>query len=96
MTTIIRNNDIDEGVIAFSMWLGSQGKESFSSSAVSISAREFVPGRLVILHDHAMQKDVSVEISNGVPFCKECEMNDCAHVGFAICTEQMHRRSVLE
>jgi hypothetical protein len=94
MTTIIRNNDIDEGVIAFSMWLGSQGKDS--SSTVSISAREFVLGRLVILHDHAMQKDIPVEISNGVPFCKECDMNDCAHVGFAICTEQMHRHPVLE
>ncbi len=96
MMPIIRNNEIGEGVVAFSIWLSSQQKGTSSScAAVSISAREFIPGRLLILHDNVVQKDVSVEISNGVLFCKECDMNDCSHVGFAVCTAQMHGRSAL-
>jgi hypothetical protein len=94
--TVIRrnNNDVDEGVIAFSVWLQSSGE--IDSSTAPICLGEFLPHHLVLLHDHMIQKDVSVEISNGIPHCKECNSNDCAHVGFAICAEQMYRRSVLE
>lgn len=94
--TVIRrtNNDVDEGVIAFSVWL--QRSRANGSSATPICLEEFVPHRLVLLRDHVIQKDVSVEISNGIPQCKECNSNDCAHVGFAICAEQMHGRLVLE
>jgi len=94
--TVIRrnNNDVDEGVIAFSVWL--QSSRENDSSATPICLEKFVPHRLVLLRDHIMHKDISVEISSGIPHCKGCNSNDCAHVGFAICAEQMHRRSVLE
>ncbi|AIC16197.1 hypothetical protein [Nitrososphaera viennensis] len=90
---MIRNNDVDEGVTAFSIWLNSRDK---SPSALLISLEKLVPDRLVLLHDHVVQKDVSVEVSGGVPFCMECNSNDCAHVGFAICAEQMHKHSALK
>jgi hypothetical protein len=90
----IRNNDISEGVIAFSMWLSSHERKNFSATEISLD--KFVVDRLVQLHDYVRQKDVAVEISDGVPFCTECDSNDCAHVGFAICAEQMHRNSALE
>lgn len=95
MMPAIRNNEIGEGVVAFSIWLRMQEKGPAFSRAALISTIEFVPGRLVVMHDNLIQRDVTVEISNGIPFCKECEMNDCAHVGFAVCTAQLHRRSAL-
>ncbi len=91
----IRNNEIGDGVVAFSIWMSSQEAEDSSPSAASISSRKFVPGRLVVMHDNVIQKDVSVEISDGIPFCKECDTGDCAHVGFAVCAAQMYGRSAL-
>lgn len=87
---LVRNNDVDEGVIAFGTWLSnSEGK---TQSPVPISIKFFEQDRLVILQDNLVQKEITVEIVEGVPSCKECHSKDCAHVGFAICTEQMHIR----
>lgn len=87
---LVRNNDIDEGVIAFGTWLSNlEGK---TQSAVSISIKSFEQDRLVVLHDNLLQKEVTVEIVEGVPSCRECHSKDCTHVGFAICAVQMHIR----
>ena len=97
---VFRNNDVDDGVIAYGLWLAVQEEEkqaSSSDSRVPITIKEFVLDRLVILYDRIMQRDISVVFRDGVPSCKECsDSTDCAHVGFAICAEQMHRRSALE
>lgn len=97
---VFRNNDVDDGVIAFGWWLAAQeeeGQTSSSNSGVPITIKEFVLDRLVILYDRIMQRDISVVFRDGVPSCKECsDSTDCAHVGFAICAEQMHRRTTLE
>ena len=39
--------------------------------------------------------EVDVEINKGIPYCKYCKEDDCAHVGFAIEVEQLfgHSRS---
>ncbi len=50
---VVRNNNVDEGIITFGLWLNAEDK------------------------------------SEGVPFCNQCRSNDCAHVGFAICAEQI-------
>lgn len=96
---VFRNNDVDDGVIAFGMWLAAQEEEkkaSFSGE-VPIAVKEFVLDRLVVLYDGAMKRDISVVFNDGVPSCRECsDSTDCAHVGFAICVEQMHRRTALE
>jgi hypothetical protein len=48
------------------------------------------------LQDNALQKEVIVNIEEGIPFCNECRSNDCAHVGFVICAEQLKNRSKIE
>lgn len=89
-TLIVRNNNVDEGVIAFGLWLNLEGKDS---RIVPIAMKKFDQNREVLLHDNILQKDVSVRIVEGIPICNGCRANDCAHVGFAICAEQMHFRS---
>jgi hypothetical protein len=96
LATIVRNNNIDEGVSAFTLWLGSNDKNSM---VMPIAMKQFTPGIskvVVLLRDNILQKDVIVDIVDGVPFCNGCRSNDCAHVGFVICAEQMNLRSKLE
>jgi hypothetical protein len=89
----IRNNTLDEGVITFGLWLNAEGRKS---PAIPIVMKEFTEGRRVVLQDNILQKEVIVNIVEGIPFCNECRSNDCAHVGFAICTEQLTNRSKIE
>jgi hypothetical protein len=82
---------------AFALWLGAKDKDS---PPMPIAVKQFTSGInneiVVFLQDIILQKDIIVDIVDGVPFCKECRSNDCAHVGFAICAEQMNLRSKLE
>lgn len=89
----IRNNNLDEGVTTFGLWLSAEDKKS---SATPIIMKEFAEGRRVVLQDNVLQKEVIVNIVEGIPFCDECRSNDCAHVGFAICAEQLTNRSKIE
>jgi hypothetical protein len=47
------------------------------------------------LYDTNLHTQLNIEINNGVPNCKYCNQDDCAHVGFAIEVEQLfgHRPS---
>ena len=89
----IRNNTLDEGVLFFGLWLNAEDKKS---TAIPIVLKEFTEGRRVVLQDNNLQKEVIVNIVEGIPFCNECRSNDCAHVGFVICTEQLTNRSKIE
>ncbi len=89
----IRNNNLDEGVTTFGLWLNAEDEKSL---ATPITMKEFVEGRRVVLQDNMLQKEVIVNIVEGIPFCNECRSNDCAHVGFAVCAEQLNLRSKLE
>jgi hypothetical protein len=89
----IRNNSLDEGVTTFGLWLNSEDKKSL---ATPIIMKEFTEGRRAVLQDNLLQKEVIVNIVEGIPFCSECRSNDCAHVGFAICAEQLTNRSKIE
>ena len=89
----IRNNNLDEGVTTFGLWLNAENKKSLS---IPITMKEFAEGRRALLQDNTLQKEVIVNIVEGIPFCNECRANDCAHVGFVICTEQMTNRSKIE
>ena len=93
LATIVINNSVDEGVCAFGMWLNAENKKSLS---IPILMKEFAEGRRALLQDNVLQKEIIVNIVEGVPFCNECKSNDCAHVGFAICAEQMNLPSKLE
>ena len=89
----IINNNLDEGVVTFGLWLNAENKKSLS---IPIIMKEFAEGRRALLQDNILQKEVIVNIVEGIPFCNECRANDCAHVGFVICTEQMTNRSKIE
>lgn len=81
-----RNNNVDEGVIAFGMWLNAEDKRSLT---LPIMMKEFEEDKKVVLQDNILQKGITVDIVEGVPFCIQCRSNDCIHVGFAICAEQL-------
>jgi hypothetical protein len=89
----IKNNNLDEGVATFGLWLNAENKKSLS---IPIIMKEFAEGRRALLQDNMLQKEIIVNIVEGVPFCNECKSNDCAHVGFVICTEQLTNRSKIE
>lgn len=89
----IRNNNLDEGVTTFGLWLNAEDKKSLTTPIIM---KEFAEGRRVILQDNILQKEVIVNIVEGIPFCNECRSNDCAHVGFAICAEQLTNKSKIE
>jgi hypothetical protein len=86
---------LDEGTFAFMHWLNSEDKQSLSSTDNPIVLLKFVNDKHTILYDTRLCKEVDVEISKGVPFCRYCKEDDCAHVGFAVCIEQLcgHRRT---
>ena len=89
----IRNNNLDEGVVNFGLWLNAENKKSLS---IPIIMKEFAEGRRALLQDNILQKEVIVNIVEGIPFCNECRSNDCAHVGLVICAEQLTNRSKIE
>ena len=97
LATIVRNNTVDEGVSAFTLWLGVNGK---NSAAIPITMKQFrsdINNKVVVsLRDNILQKDIHVGIVDGIPFCNGCRSNDCAHIGFAVCAEQLNLRSKLE
>ena len=89
----IKNNNLDEGVVNVGLWLNAENKKSLS---IPIIMKEFAEGRRAVLQDNILQKEIIVDIVEGIPFCSECRSNDCAHVGFVICTEQLTNRPKIE
>jgi hypothetical protein len=87
---------LDEGTFAFMHWLNSEDKRSLSSNPIVLL--KFINDKHTILYDTNLNAEVDVEIDEGIPYCKYCKEDDCAHVGFAICIEQSygHRRSGTE
>jgi hypothetical protein len=89
----IKNNNLDEGVVTFGLWLNAENKKSLG---IPIIMKEFREGKRALLQDNSLQKEVIVDIVEGIPFCNECRSNDCAHVGFTICAEQLTNKSKIE
>ena len=86
---------LDEGTFAFMHWLNSEDKRSLSSTDNPIVLLKFINDKHTILYDTNLHEEVDVEINQGIPYCKYCKEDDCAHVGFAIEVEQLfgHSRS---
>jgi hypothetical protein len=89
---------LDEGIFAFMHWLNSENKKSLSSDDNPIVLLKFINDKHTILYDICLNAEVDVEINKGIPYCKYCKEDDCAHVGFAIEIEQIfgHSRNVKE
>jgi hypothetical protein len=81
-----RNNNVDEGIIAYGLWLKAADKRSLT---LPMMMKEFQEDKRVVLQDNILRKGITVEIVEGIPFCNQCRSNDCIHVGFAVCAEQM-------
>src|ERR671933_348831 len=84
---------LDEGTFAFMHWMNSDNKKSITSDN-PIVLLKFVNDKHTILYDTDLHSEVDVEINEGVPYCKYCKLDDCSHVGFAVCVEELygHRR----
>ena len=84
---------LDEGTFAFMHWMNSENKKSITSDN-PIVLLKFVNDKHTILYDTDLHSEVDVEINEGVPYCKYCKLDDCSHVGFAVCVEELygHRR----
>jgi hypothetical protein len=91
--TMIRNNDVEEGMTAFALWLNVEDKHSL---AIPIIMKDFIEGKKVVLQDNILEREIIVDIIEGIPFCNECRSNDCTHVGFTICAEEMKRPQSIE
>jgi hypothetical protein len=66
----IRNNNLDEGIVTFGLWLNAENKKSLS---IPIIMKEFAEGKRAVLQDNLLQKEIIVNIVEGVPFCNECK-----------------------
>jgi len=84
---------LDEGTFAFMHWMNSENKKSITSDN-PIVLLKFVNDKHTILYDTDLHSEVDVQINEGVPYCKYCKLDDCSHVGFAVCLEELygHRR----
>ncbi|MFL6356246.1 MAG: hypothetical protein ACJ71C_06775, partial [Nitrososphaeraceae archaeon] len=84
---------LGEGTFAFMHWMNSENKKSITSDN-PIVLLKFVNDKHTILYDTDLHSEVDVHINEGVPYCKYCKLDDCSHVGFAICIEELygHRR----
>jgi hypothetical protein len=86
----IRSNTLDEGTMAFIHWLNSAHKKSTIENPFVV--KDFQNDKCTVLWDSSVQAEVHVDTKDGVPICQYCKVDDCAHVGFTICLEQLHGR----
>ncbi len=86
----IRSNTLDEGTMAFIHWLNSAHKKSPIENPFVV--KDFQNDKCTVLWDSSVQEEVHVDTKDGVPICQYCKADDCAHVGFTICLEQLHGR----
>lgn len=86
----IRSNTLDEGTMAFIHWLNSTHKKSTIENPFVV--KDFQNDKFTVLWDSSVQAEVHVDTKDGVPICQYCKADDCAHVGFTICLEQLHGR----
>jgi len=83
-----RCETIEDGTEAFMKWMGSSDKKSLTSDNPIILVR-FVNDAHTILYDTTLSKEVEVRLTGGIPYCNYCKSDECAHVGFTICLEQL-------
>ena len=88
----MKSNTLDEGTMAFMQWLSSKDKQISNNNPIIL--KQFVKGKYTVLLDNYnnsnFPREIIVEIKEGVPICKGCQSDDCAHVGFTICIEQFY------
>ena len=86
----IRCNTLDEGTMAFIHWLNSIHKKSTIENPFVV--KDFQNDKCTVLWDRSLRAEVHIDTKDGVPICQYCKADDCAHVGFTICLDQLHGR----
>ena len=86
--SVNRCETTDDGTQAFMQWMNSADKKSLSSGN-PIVLMKFINDKQTILYDTTLSAEIDVELVNGIPFCNYCKSDDCVHVGFTICVEQL-------
>ena len=79
---------IEDGTEAFMQWMGSSDKKSLTSDNPIVLIK-FVNDMHTVLYDTTLSKEVEVRLTGGIPYCNYCKSDECAHVGFTICLEQL-------
>jgi hypothetical protein len=85
-----RSNTLDEGFDTFGKWL--YLKDSNQRWDNKFVLKQFVTCSHGVLQDNTagIGIDVVIDITDGIPVCRNCRSYDCAHVGFTICVNQMN------
>ena len=85
-----RANALDEGIDTFGKWL--YLKDSNQRWDNKFVLKQFVTRSHAVLQDNSagIGIDVVIDITDGIPVCRNCRSYDCAHVGFTICVNQMN------
>jgi hypothetical protein len=86
-----RIGTLDNGTTAFMRWLDSVNKQHSANHSLDIPIilRKFIKDKRTILYDKNLESEIDIEIKEGIPFCRYCNLGDCLHVGFTILLEQM-------
>ena len=79
---------IDDGTEAFMQWMSSPDKKSFTSDNPIVLIK-LVNDVHTVLYDTSLSKEIDVKLTGGIPYCNYCKSDECAHVGFTICLEQL-------
>ena len=89
---------LDEGTFAFLNWMNCKSfiEQDFELSSPLILEDIDLPNpSFVKYYDRYLGIDVLVDILDSIPRCKQCESDDCSHVGFTICLLQLIEREGL-
>jgi hypothetical protein len=81
---------LDLGTIEFMKWLVSKDTNSGESL---IDVKDFLENKYVILFDKSLSNNIIVDYRSSMPWCIPCDVDDCGHVGFAICLKQYYDRN---
>jgi hypothetical protein len=81
---------LDNGTAAFMQWLDLVNNQQYPTNSLDtpLILRKFIKDKQAILYDRNLGSEIDVEIKEGVPFCSNCDLPDCSHVGFTISLEQ--------
>ena len=82
---------LDFGVMDFMKWMAALEEGDTNNNPCII--KEIVADKHIIFYDKHLMKDILVVFKDCVPWCNNCKVDDCGHIGFAICLRQYYIRS---
>ncbi|NOJ30353.1 MAG: hypothetical protein DA328_09335 [Nitrososphaeraceae archaeon] len=80
---------LDDGQIAFMQWLNSEDRTSVNNPLI---LKKYENTKSCTIYDNPLDLEIKVNMDEGIPICKYCNSDNCAHVGFAISIMQLYDR----